>query len=118
VVWLIYRRPIHRERDLEVGDGRLDKVCTGIFRIYQESVPGSRKLDSTDGTCSADNQRPSVLAKIYGFFKIGYRNAVTGRSMRMNVLIMENLFYDRRFSKVSILIEELSMWADQQDIRS
>jgi 1-phosphatidylinositol-3-phosphate 5-kinase len=47
-----------------------------------------------------DNQRPSVLAKIYGFFKIGYRNAVTGRSMRMNVLIMENLFYDRRFSKV------------------
>jgi 1-phosphatidylinositol-3-phosphate 5-kinase len=44
-----------------------------------------------------------VLAKIYGFFKIGYRNAVTGRSMRMNVLIMENLFYDRRFSKVSLM---------------
>jgi 1-phosphatidylinositol-3-phosphate 5-kinase len=44
-----------------------------------------------------------VLAKIYGFFKIGYRNAVTGRSMRMNVLIMENLFYDRRFSKVSTI---------------
>ena len=44
-----------------------------------------------------------MLAKIYGFFKIGYRNAVTGRSMRMNVLIMENLFYDRRFSKVSLV---------------
>jgi 1-phosphatidylinositol-3-phosphate 5-kinase len=45
-------------------------------------------------------QRPTVLAKIYGFFKIGYRNAITGRSMRMNVLIMENLFYERRFSKI------------------
>nr|XP_018262401.1 1-phosphatidylinositol-3-phosphate 5-kinase [Kwoniella dejecticola CBS 10117]OBR84559.1 1-phosphatidylinositol-3-phosphate 5-kinase [Kwoniella dejecticola CBS 10117] len=45
-------------------------------------------------------QRPSVLAKIYGFFKIGYRNAITGRYMRMNVLVMENLFYERRFSKI------------------
>lgn len=46
-------------------------------------------------------QRPTALAKIYGFFKIGYRNATTGRAMRMNVLVMENLFYERRFSKVS-----------------
>ena len=46
------------------------------------------------------HQRPTVLAKIYGFFKIGYRNAITGRSMRMNVLVMENLFYERRFSKI------------------
>ncbi|OCF33504.1 1-phosphatidylinositol-3-phosphate 5-kinase [Kwoniella heveanensis BCC8398] len=45
-------------------------------------------------------QRPTVLAKIYGFFKIGYRNAITGRYMRMNVLVMENLFYERRFSKI------------------
>lgn len=47
-------------------------------------------------------QRPTVLAKIYGFFKIGYRNAITGRAMRMNVLIMENLFYERRFAKASV----------------
>ncbi|EIW66777.1 hypothetical protein TREMEDRAFT_34462 [Tremella mesenterica DSM 1558] len=46
------------------------------------------------------SDRPTVLAKIYGFFKIGYRNAVTGRTMRMNVLIMENLFYERRFSRI------------------
>jgi hypothetical protein len=46
-------------------------------------------------------QRPTALAKIYGFFKIGFRNATTGRSLRMNVLIMENLFYERRFDRVS-----------------
>ncbi len=45
-------------------------------------------------------QRPTALAKIYGFFKIGYRNAFTGSSLRMNVLIMENLYYDRKFSRV------------------
>ncbi|WVQ72779.1 hypothetical protein IAR50_002339 [Cryptococcus sp. DSM 104548] len=45
-------------------------------------------------------QRPTVLAKIYGFFKIGFNNAVTGRTMKMNVLIMENLFYERRFTKI------------------
>ncbi|WVQ85092.1 hypothetical protein IAT38_007256 [Cryptococcus sp. DSM 104549] len=45
-------------------------------------------------------QRPTVLAKIYGFFKIGYHNAITGKYMKMNVLIMENLFYERRFTKI------------------
>ncbi len=45
-------------------------------------------------------QRPTALAKIYGFFKIGFRNATTGRSLRMNVLIMENLFYERHFDRV------------------
>ncbi|WVO12616.1 hypothetical protein L204_100221 [Cryptococcus depauperatus] len=45
-------------------------------------------------------QRPTVLAKIYGFFKIGYNNAITGKVMKMNLLIMENLFYERRFAKI------------------
>ncbi|KAJ9122292.1 hypothetical protein QFC22_001713 [Naganishia vaughanmartiniae] len=46
------------------------------------------------------NKRPTALAKIYGFFKIGYKNATTGRVMRMNVLLMENLFYERRFERI------------------
>jgi len=45
-------------------------------------------------------QRPTALAKIYGIFKIGYRNAVAGRTLSMNVLVMENLFYERRFTKI------------------
>ncbi|KAE8538821.1 hypothetical protein D1P53_005186 [Cryptococcus gattii VGV] len=45
-------------------------------------------------------QRPTVLAKIYGFFKIGFNNAITGKAMKMNVLVMENLFYERRFAKI------------------
>lgn len=51
-------------------------------------------------TDSFTKDRPSALAKTYGIFKIGYRNAVTGRSMHMNVLVQENLFYGGTFSRI------------------
>ncbi|WVQ96669.1 hypothetical protein IAU59_003775 [Kwoniella sp. CBS 9459] len=63
----------------------LTKFAPAYFEYTRKAFQGSR---------------PTVLAKIYGFFKIGYRNAITGRYMRMNVLVMENLFYERRFSKI------------------
>lgn len=50
--------------------------------------------------------RPTALAKTYGIFKIGFRNGVTGRSMHMNVLVQENLFYGRHFAKVRQNVEE------------
>ncbi|OZJ06649.1 hypothetical protein BZG36_00277 [Bifiguratus adelaidae] len=43
---------------------------------------------------------PTVLAKIYGFYRIGYKNPATGKSMKMDVLVMENLFYNRKVSKI------------------
>ena len=51
-------------------------------------------------------QRPTLLAKIFGCYKISFRKTHKDRgskskSMQMNLLVMENLFYDRRFSKVS-----------------
>lgn len=51
-------------------------------------------------SASFTRDRPSALAKTYGIFKIGYRNAVTGRSMHMNVLVQENLFYGGSFAKI------------------
>jgi len=87
----------------------LTKFAPAYFDYTRKAFQGHVGLRTQDlEFCKANEQRPSVLAKIYGFFKIGYRNAVTGRSMRMNVLIMENLFYDRRFSKVcQILIDQV-----------
>ncbi|KAG0169204.1 1-phosphatidylinositol-3-phosphate 5-kinase [Apophysomyces sp. BC1034] len=43
---------------------------------------------------------PTVLAKIFGFYSIGYKNSATGKSMRMDVLVMENLFYQRNVKKI------------------
>ena len=45
---------------------------------------------------------PTVLAKIFGFYTIGYKNSANGKSMRMDVVIMENLFYQRNVKKVNI----------------
>ncbi|PPQ76989.1 hypothetical protein CVT25_014806 [Psilocybe cyanescens] len=50
--------------------------------------------------------RPTLLAKVFGCYKLTFRK--TGKdkgpgrskSMQMNLLVMENLFYDRRFTKI------------------
>lgn len=43
---------------------------------------------------------PTVLAKIYGVYQIAFRNSGTGRSFKQDVLVMENLFYDRKITRV------------------
>ncbi|CDK25179.1 unnamed protein product [Kuraishia capsulata CBS 1993] len=43
---------------------------------------------------------PTVLAKIFGFYQIQIKNPADGRSFTMDVLIMENLFYDRKTSRI------------------
>lgn len=41
---------------------------------------------------------PTLLAKILGFFRIGF--TANGKTTRMDVLVMENLFYERNVTKV------------------
>ena len=45
-------------------------------------------------------QRPLALAKIVGIYTLGYRNAKTGSSKRIDVIVMENLLYGRKSAKV------------------
>ncbi|TDL28185.1 hypothetical protein BD410DRAFT_782156 [Rickenella mellea] len=51
--------------------------------------------------------RPTLLAKVFGCYKLVFRKATKDRekpskskSTQMNLLVMENLFYERRFSKI------------------
>ncbi|PIL31519.1 hypothetical protein GSI_06221 [Ganoderma sinense ZZ0214-1] len=51
--------------------------------------------------------RPTLLAKIFGCYKITFRktqkhqsSSSKSKSAQMNLLVMENLFYDRHFSKI------------------
>ena len=46
------------------------------------------------------HELPTVMAKIVGVFRIGYKNSVTGKSLKIDVLVMENLFYGRNISKI------------------
>ncbi|GAA96181.1 uncharacterized protein L969DRAFT_84045 [Mixia osmundae IAM 14324] len=46
------------------------------------------------------SDHPSILAKMLGFFRIGFKNPTTGKSMRLDVLVLENLFYHRQTDKI------------------
>ncbi|KAJ3029837.1 1-phosphatidylinositol-3-phosphate 5-kinase [Rhizophlyctis rosea] len=46
------------------------------------------------------HELPTVLAKIFGFYRISFKNPTTGRSMRMDLFVMENLFYERKISRI------------------
>ncbi|RDW73303.1 hypothetical protein BP6252_07210 [Coleophoma cylindrospora] len=43
---------------------------------------------------------PTVIAKMLGFFQIVIKNPVTGTEINWDVLVMENLFYDRSPSRI------------------
>ncbi|KAL1842525.1 hypothetical protein VTJ49DRAFT_5001 [Mycothermus thermophilus] len=42
---------------------------------------------------------PSVIAKMFGFFRVYIKNPVTGTECKLDLLVMENLFYDRSPSR-------------------
>ncbi|KAF8899170.1 hypothetical protein BD779DRAFT_1607711 [Infundibulicybe gibba] len=50
--------------------------------------------------------RPTLLAKVFGCYKLTFKKSGKdkspgkSKSMQMNLLVMENLFYDRRFTKI------------------
>jgi hypothetical protein len=47
---------------------------------------------------------PSVIAKMLGFYQVIIKNPVTGTDIKWDLLLMENLFYDRIPSRVSLTL--------------
>ncbi|KAG8773240.1 1-phosphatidylinositol-3-phosphate 5-kinase [Ceratobasidium sp. 428] len=43
--------------------------------------------------------RPSLLAKLFGFYQISLKNPIAGKSVKMNLLVQENLLYGRKFTQ-------------------
>jgi 1-phosphatidylinositol-3-phosphate 5-kinase len=46
------------------------------------------------------HELPSVIAKMLGFFQVLIKNPVTGTDVKLDLLITENLFYDRVPSRI------------------
>lgn len=83
---------------LKTKDDRF--IVKEISRLEMDAITKFAPAYFEYTTAAHRRGRPTALAKTYGFFKIGYRNGVTGRSMHMNVLVQENLFYSRTFAKI------------------
>lgn len=67
------------------------------------AIFGPAYFDYMSSAVTAD--RPTLLAKVFGCYKLVFRKTVNEKSGRqkftsMNLMVMENLFYDRRFSKI------------------
>lgn len=45
-------------------------------------------------------QRPTALAKILGVYRIGYKNSQNNSEKKLDLLVMENLFYGRKMAQV------------------
>ncbi|KAF3909300.1 hypothetical protein ABW20_dc0108148 [Dactylellina cionopaga] len=45
------------------------------------------------------HELPTAIAKMLGFFTIYIKNSDTGTELRWDLLVMENLFYDRKMSR-------------------
>jgi len=44
--------------------------------------------------------RPTVLAKIFGIYRIGLTNPRNNKKIKLDVLVMENLFYERELAQI------------------
>lgn len=46
------------------------------------------------------HELPTALAKVFGFYQIQIKNSISGKSFKMDVIIMENLFYEKKTSRI------------------
>lgn len=44
-------------------------------------------------------KKPTVLAKIVGVYRIGFKNSQNNTGSKQDILVMENLFYKRQISQ-------------------
>nr|XP_033803013.1 1-phosphatidylinositol 3-phosphate 5-kinase isoform X2 [Geotrypetes seraphini]XP_033803014.1 1-phosphatidylinositol 3-phosphate 5-kinase isoform X2 [Geotrypetes seraphini]XP_033803015.1 1-phosphatidylinositol 3-phosphate 5-kinase isoform X2 [Geotrypetes seraphini]XP_033803016.1 1-phosphatidylinositol 3-phosphate 5-kinase isoform X2 [Geotrypetes seraphini] len=51
-------------------------------------------------TNAVQMKRPTALAKILGVFRIGYKNSQNNTEKKLDLLVMENLFYGRKMAQV------------------
>ncbi|KAI8888995.1 hypothetical protein K501DRAFT_267209 [Backusella circina FSU 941] len=61
-----------------------------------------------------DKEIPTVLSKIFGLYRVGYYNNMTGKSVKLDILVMENLFYETSVKNVFDLKGSMrNRWADK-----
>uniref|UniRef100_A0A3Q3LXD3 1-phosphatidylinositol 3-phosphate 5-kinase n=1 Tax=Mastacembelus armatus TaxID=205130 RepID=A0A3Q3LXD3_9TELE len=51
-------------------------------------------------TGAVQHKRPTALAKILGVYRIGYKNSQNNTEKKLDLLVMENLFYGRKMAQV------------------
>ena len=71
---------------------------------------------------SIESGQKTLLGKIVGVYQVGFKNSTTGTGMRMEFLIMENLFYNKNVrhmshTKVVLMGGRQKSWKIQNKIK-
>ncbi|KAI9189124.1 Mitochondrial distribution and morphology protein 12 [Blastocladiella emersonii ATCC 22665] len=46
------------------------------------------------------NQIPTILAKIFGVYRVALKNSTTGKSIKLDFLVMEHLWYNKKITRL------------------
>ncbi|KAF9451376.1 hypothetical protein P691DRAFT_724173 [Macrolepiota fuliginosa MF-IS2] len=89
---------------LKTRDDRFIAKELSKFEVQTMETFAPAYFDYMSSAVSAN--RPTLLAKVFGCYNLTFRKTGKGKgtgkfkSTQMNLLVMENLFYDRRFTKI------------------
>lgn len=56
------------------------------------------------------HEAPTVLAKIFGFYTFKIKNGTSGQIMKIDVLVMEHLFYNQKITRVAFTLSLASRY--------
>ncbi|KAJ3120850.1 1-phosphatidylinositol-3-phosphate 5-kinase [Physocladia obscura] len=87
-----------RSAFLKTRDDRL--ILKQLSRQEMEALLKFAPFYFTYVSESFFHKLPTVLAKTFGFYRIGYKNPTTNKSLKMDVLVMENLFWERNITRI------------------
>ncbi|KAK7058615.1 Mitochondrial distribution and morphology protein 12 [Paramarasmius palmivorus] len=98
--------------DMRVPSSKLPWAINDRFIAKELSRPELQTMETFAPayfdymSSSVSSNRPTLLAKVFGCYKLTFRKTGNdkgpgkAKTTQMNLLVMENLFYDRRFSKI------------------
>lgn len=70
-------------------------ILKGMSHLELQSFLKIAKFYFDHVLSAVNEQRPTLLAKIFGVYKIGYKNNSSNSASKLYLLVMENLFYQR-----------------------
>lgn len=74
-----------------------------VKQLSRTELDGFSKFAPQYFTYLADckaQARPTTLTKIFGYFRIGFKNTHTGKGVKLDLVVMENLLYGRHVDKI------------------
>ncbi|MEQ2216345.1 hypothetical protein XENOCAPTIV_014713, partial [Xenoophorus captivus] len=101
---IYYAREFHRMRE-EIMESSEEEFVRSLSHCVNWQARGGKSgavfyATEVPRLTTCVPQRPTALAKILGVYRIGYKNSQNNTEKKLDLLVMENLFYGRKMAQV------------------